>query len=218
MPPAVRLLVNNPDVNQRGTIVDVPGTLTDILPDPARNRFYILRQDQNQLLVFDGGTNQQITDAAHRHLAHHDVFHQRREVPAGGPQRLAAGDGVRSGRVAARVSPMVLPGGHYGRSLAASNAALLVLARDEGTGNGRIDNINLRHRHAYELADAGSLPEHGFDQGRSDRRRPTAHRPDGRAGRHVMLYSADADTFTVSRKDSRRSAAPSPLPPMTPTW
>ena len=31
-------------------MVDVPGILTDIMPDPARNRFYILRQDLNELL------------------------------------------------------------------------------------------------------------------------------------------------------------------------
>ena len=28
----------------------------DILADPARNRFYVLRQDKNQVLVFDGST------------------------------------------------------------------------------------------------------------------------------------------------------------------
>ena len=37
-PKPVRLLVNNPNPNQRGTIVDQPGVLSDILPDQARNR------------------------------------------------------------------------------------------------------------------------------------------------------------------------------------
>src|SRR5258708_2988703 len=56
----VRVLVNNHDPSQRGTIVDIPGTISDLLADPARNRFYILRQDTNQLLVFDSTNNMQI--------------------------------------------------------------------------------------------------------------------------------------------------------------
>ncbi len=53
-PKPVRLLINNPDPSQRGTIIDQPGVLSDILPDQTRNRVYVLRQDMNQLLVFDG--------------------------------------------------------------------------------------------------------------------------------------------------------------------
>ena len=53
----VRVLVNHPDPNQRGTILEVPGTLVDILADPVRDRYYVLRQDNNTLLVFDGANN-----------------------------------------------------------------------------------------------------------------------------------------------------------------
>jgi len=56
----VRVLVNHPDPNQRGTIVEVPGTLVDILADPIRDRYYVLRQDNNTLLVFDGANNTQL--------------------------------------------------------------------------------------------------------------------------------------------------------------
>ena len=55
-----RLLINNPNPDQRGTVVNVPGLLVDLLSDPARNRFYILRQDLNQVLVFDATNNAQI--------------------------------------------------------------------------------------------------------------------------------------------------------------
>ena len=48
--------MNNPDPSQRGTIVDQPGVLSDILPDQSRNRVYVLRQDMNQLQVFDGNS------------------------------------------------------------------------------------------------------------------------------------------------------------------
>ena len=55
-PKPVRLLVNNPDPSQRGAIVDQPGILTDILPDQIRNRVYVVRQDMNQVQVFDGSS------------------------------------------------------------------------------------------------------------------------------------------------------------------
>src|SRR5207249_12179684 len=50
----VRVLINNQAADQRGTVVNVPGQLTDLLADPGRDRFYILRKDKNQVLVFDG--------------------------------------------------------------------------------------------------------------------------------------------------------------------
>jgi DNA-binding beta-propeller fold protein YncE len=58
LPRTVRVLLSNPDQDQRGSIVNVPGVLTDVLADTARNRFYVVRQDTNEVLVFDGGNNQ----------------------------------------------------------------------------------------------------------------------------------------------------------------
>ena len=60
-PKPVRLLVNSPDPSQHGTIVDQPGVLSDILPDQTRNRVYVLRQDMNQLQVFDGSSLSLVT-------------------------------------------------------------------------------------------------------------------------------------------------------------
>jgi DNA-binding beta-propeller fold protein YncE len=42
-------------------MLNIPGTLVDILADPVRNRYYILRQDNNTVLVFDASNNTQIT-------------------------------------------------------------------------------------------------------------------------------------------------------------
>jgi uncharacterized protein (TIGR03437 family) len=58
--PSVRVLVNNAGPNQVGSFIDVPGTLTDILADPVLNQFYVLRSDQNEVLVFDGSNYSQI--------------------------------------------------------------------------------------------------------------------------------------------------------------
>ncbi|MCP5115318.1 MAG: hypothetical protein GY953_31200, partial [bacterium] len=43
----IRVLINTPEPDQRGTSVSVEGDLVDILPDPFRERFFILRQDTN---------------------------------------------------------------------------------------------------------------------------------------------------------------------------
>jgi uncharacterized protein (TIGR03437 family) len=53
----VRVLINSQDPSQRGTIVDVPGTVVDVLADPQRNVYYVLRQDKNQVLVYNGSNN-----------------------------------------------------------------------------------------------------------------------------------------------------------------
>jgi uncharacterized protein (TIGR03437 family) len=200
VPKPVRLLVNNPDQNQRGTVVDVPGVLSDILPDTARNRFYILRQDLNQLLVYDGATNQRIValrtattptgmslsnDQKYLLVTHNDsqlvtVYDLGTLLP---------------------VSPIVLPGGHYGRSVAQSNAETLVLVRDEGTGTGAIDAIDLTNRTSAKLASLGvftnAVSATGVLASAPNGRTILMAAPDG----SVMLYSADANTFTVARKD-----------------
>jgi uncharacterized protein (TIGR03437 family) len=57
----VKVLFNHAEPNQRGTILEVPGTLVDILADPVRDRYYVLRQDNNTVLVFDGSNNALLT-------------------------------------------------------------------------------------------------------------------------------------------------------------
>jgi uncharacterized protein (TIGR03437 family) len=56
LPPPVRLLINMRTLEQRGNIHNVPGTLVDMLPDPFRERIYVLRQDKNEVHVFNSRT------------------------------------------------------------------------------------------------------------------------------------------------------------------
>lgn len=199
-PTPVRLLVNNPDVDQRGTVIDIPGSLTDILPDPVRNRYYVLRSDKNQLLVFDGSSNQLITtlrtsttpsmmsfsiDQKLLFVGHNDsqlvtVY----DLDALQPQ-----------------APIVLPGGHYARSIAASNGATLVLARDEGNGKGAVDSISTVTRRGTMLPSLGVFKNEVSPTGVLTASPNGANillaSPDG----NVMLYSATADSFTTSRQD-----------------
>jgi uncharacterized protein (TIGR03437 family) len=196
----VRVLVSNPDVNQRGTVVDVPGVLGDIVADSSRNRFYIARQDQDQVLVFDGATNKQIAtfrtattpmslaitnDAQYLLVGHNDS------------QFVTLYD-LNAMQYA---SAIVLPGGHYGRSLAVSNSAILALVRDEGTGTGAVDSLNIATQLGTELASLGAYTNKVSPQS------ALAAAPNGATvlladpGGTVMLYSAASNTFTVARQD-----------------
>jgi uncharacterized protein (TIGR03437 family) len=58
--PSVQVLVNNAAPNQVGSIISVPGALTDIMADPVRNQFFVVRSDQNEVLAFDGTSYAQI--------------------------------------------------------------------------------------------------------------------------------------------------------------
>jgi uncharacterized protein (TIGR03437 family) len=199
-PRPVRLLVNNPDQDQRGTVVNVPGQLTDILPDPGRNRIYILRQDKNQVLVFDAAANNLVATLRTATTPTLMSFtNDRRYLLVGhNDSQLVT---VYDLDALQPDTPVVLPGGHYARSIADSNGALLVLARDESTGEGVVDKIDFVSRRAWKLPSLGVY---------TNKVSPTAvlaPAPNGRSillaapDGNVMLYSADADTFTLSRKD-----------------
>src|SRR5262249_24798340 len=43
VPLPIRVLINNREPDQRGTVVSVGGKLVDLLNDPVRDRFYLLR-------------------------------------------------------------------------------------------------------------------------------------------------------------------------------
>ncbi|HEX3747431.1 MAG TPA: hypothetical protein VHW09_26020 [Bryobacteraceae bacterium] len=198
--PTVRLLVSNPDEYQRGSVVNVPGTLTDIMPDQARNRFYVLRQDNNELEIFDGSTNQRIV------ALRTGTTPSMMTMSSDGNYLLVANDNsqlisVFDLNALQPVSPIVLPGGHYGHSIAASNNAVLVLANNNADGTGVIDSLNLALRTATELPALGvfqnKLSTTAVLAGSPNGNNILVADPDGT----VMLYSAAANTFTVARHD-----------------
>jgi uncharacterized protein (TIGR03437 family) len=202
-PRPVRLLINNPDPSQRGTVIDQPGMLTDILPDPARNRFYVVRQDMNQVIVLDAGSmsalatlrtatspnTMAMTLDGHYLLVGHDDA-----------QVLMVYD-LNSLQWAGSV---VLPGGHFSRSIAVSNAGILALVRSEGSdGPALIDSVNLQAGTAAPPAslgifkNAGSLSSQAVLAPSPSGANILYAAPDGT----VALYTAAANTFVNSRKD-----------------
>jgi uncharacterized protein (TIGR03437 family) len=199
LPPPVRLLINNREPDQRGTVINIPGKLVDVLADPFRDRFYILRQDKNQVLVFRGSDFLQIatfrTASTPTQMA----------ITLDGSYLLVGADDSQIVSVydLARMqatTPVAMPPGHYPRSVAASAGAILVASRVVGPAH-TIDRVNLYTRRAI------TLPSLGIWENKINLNTMLATTSSGgailgaMADGNVLLFSAAADTFTLWRKD-----------------
>jgi len=202
LPPSVRLLINNRNPDQRGTTIDIPGTLTDVLADPIRNRFYVVRQDANQVLVFDSTTYQQIatlrTSTTPTQMAF--TFDRKYLVVGHDNSQLAY---VYDLDTLQPQLPIRFPSGHYPRSIAESGNAMLALSRNAtgAGGPGAVDRIDFLGR------TASTLPSLGVFVNNISASAVLAPAPNGSSilvaspDGNVLLYDASADTFTVSRHD-----------------
>ena len=214
-PQRVRLLVSNPGSSQRGTIVNVPGRLSDILADPVRNLVYALRQDTDELLVYNGttyaltATLPTATTPTRMNFAidgqHLLVGHENAQVIDVFDMNALQQSGA-----------IGLPFGNYARSVAASNASTLAVARNgtapSSSGGAsawvgvlpgpsqvdRLDTVNLA---------SSTLPALGVWQNQLSADAALAPAPNGAtilladANGNVMLYAATGDTFVASRHD-----------------
>jgi uncharacterized protein (TIGR03437 family) len=169
VPPSVRLLISNPDPDQRGAIVDVPGHLVDLLPDLIRNRLYVLRQDKNEALIFDGSSYQQLaavrtpttptgmtltSDGNDLLIAGADSqLIEVYDLDAMQPQTVNPAWWNSAAQPATQM-PVQLPTSHYGRSVAQSTAATLALIENDGEqdclgADCAIDQLDLSSRCAF---------------------------------------------------------------------
>jgi uncharacterized protein (TIGR03437 family) len=199
--PLIRLLINNRNPDQRGTFVNIPGYLTDLLADPVRNRFYIVAQDTDQVLVFDSTSYSQIaalkTSATPTQIA---FTFDRKYLVIGHDNAQQAW--VYDLDSLQRQTPIQFPSGHYPRSIAESGTSMLALVRNAADGGpGKIDRIDFAARRGIELPTLGIFTN-SVNPGGVLAPAPNGGvifnaSPDG----NVMLYDANADTFTVSRKD-----------------
>jgi uncharacterized protein (TIGR03437 family) len=200
--PPIRLLINNEDPDQRGSFFDVPGYLTDIVADPVRLRFYVVAQDSDQVLVFDGTTFQQIaalkTSATPTQVAL-TLDNNYLMIGHDNSQQIW----VYDLNTFQRQTPIQMPGGHYPRSIAASGAGILALCRNVSSvgGPGVIDNVDFNARLGSYMPSLGVYTNNvnpgGVLAPTSGGGKILVAMPDG----NVMLYDANAGTFTVSRKD-----------------
>jgi uncharacterized protein (TIGR03437 family) len=199
LPPPVRVLMNLREPDQRGTIIHIPGKLVDILADPIRNRFYILRQDRNQALVYDSDSYELLatlrTGNTPTQMA---ITFDRRYLLVGNDNSQIAN--VFDLDTLEATTPIRFPRGHYPRSLAASGRAILAASRVAGPTH-TIDRVDLDLRTAVEL------PSLGVYENRVNINTVLIASGNGssilaaEADGNVLLYEASADTFVLSRKD-----------------
>ena len=198
LPAPVRLLVSNQQPDQRGTPIDLPGTLSDLLADPARDRFYVVRQDRNQVLVFDGSNLSPVATLRTSNTP------TRLAITADQKNLLIGHDNSQLAFVYdldtfQQLPPVVFPPGHYPRSVAASGRAILAASRVAG-GPNTIDRIDLGAQTASTLSSLGVF------QNSVNADTVLLPAPNGStimaasADGNVLLYEAASDTFTVSRK------------------
>lgn len=199
VPPSVRLLINNREPDQRGSTVNISGTLVDVIADPSRDRFFVLRQNTNEALVFDGNTYQQIaslkTGNTPTQMA---ISFDRRWLVIGADNSQIAH--VYDLETLQPSTPILMPPGHYPRSIAASGRAMLVASRVAGPIH-TIDRIDMTARAATELPTLG-VWENNIDINTTlvasgNGSRILAAQSTG----GMMLYDGNVDTFTISRKD-----------------
>ncbi len=199
VPPTVRLLINNREPDQRGATLNISGNLVDILADPTRDRFFVLRQNTNEVLVFDGNTYQQTaslkTGNTPTQMA---ISFDRRWLVIGADNSQIAS--VYDLETLQPSTPITMPPGHYPRSIAASGRALLIASRVAGPIH-TIDRVDMTARVATELPTLG-VWENNIDinttlVGSGNGSRILAAQSTG----GMLLYDGNADTFTISRKD-----------------
>jgi uncharacterized protein (TIGR03437 family) len=196
----IRVLINNREPDQRGTIVNVAGKLVDMLSDPERDRFYILRQDTNEVLVFDGVTySLQARLRTSNTPTQMAITFDRRYLLVGHDNAQIAT--MYDLETLEQLAPVRFPGGHYPRSIAATGRTILAATRVAGATH-VIDKVDLASRTATQL------PSLGVYENNVDKSTVLIATPNGgrimavQASGGLLLYDATADTFTVSRKES----------------
>jgi uncharacterized protein (TIGR03437 family) len=199
-PQTVRVLINSQDPSQRGVFVDIPGTVVDLLADPQRNVYYIVRQDKNQVLVFDATNNTQTATlrTCTKPTGMTITFDQRYLLVGCDNSHYMSMFDLET----LQAQPSIAFQSDYVESVAASSNAILAAIRSGLDGHAGIDSIDLVNR------TGSALPTLGVYQNRLGTTNTVVASSSN--GSHiliastdgsVMIYDANANSFTVSRKD-----------------
>ncbi len=198
LPPQIRVLINSQDPSQRGTFIDVPGTVVDLLADPKRNVYYVLRQDKNQVLVYNASNNSLTatlrTCTTPKGMA--ITFDQQNLLVGCDNAHYMS---VFDLDLLTAQQPIYVA--DYVQSVAASANAILVHVRPIVSKNPGLGRVDMIARVVTQLPSLGvyqnALPLDTVLAAPSNGAGILIASSDG----SVMLYDANADSFTVSRKD-----------------
>src|SRR5581483_1434477 len=197
----IRVLINSREPDQRGTFLNIPGNLVDIAADPLRNRYYLLRQDTNEVLVYNSRNNTQ--------LASLRTYNAPSSMAITMDDRYLLVGHLNSQTVAVfdletfdalPYIPSSAGNGNAVRSLAVTTRGILATAEDY-QGTGHILSIDLKMRTANQLATLGvfenKIPVDSVITSSSNGSKALIASADGT----VFVYDANVDSFSVSRKD-----------------
>jgi len=202
IPNPVRVLINLREPDQRGTFINVPGKLAGLLADPERNRFYVLRQDRNQVLVFDGESYSQIaTLKTYNSPTSLAITIDRRHLLVGHDSAQVAAVFDLDTLEAQPYISTEAGAGNEARSIAVSAGDILAASVDF-EGKGRVIRLDLASRKSYQFPTLGvynnEINPATVAAGSGSGSSILFASPDG----NLMLYSASAGAFTVSRKET----------------
>jgi uncharacterized protein (TIGR03437 family) len=198
--PKLRILINSREPDQRGSSFNVPGTLVDILPDPTRDRFFVLRQDTNSVLVFDGTTYQQVgtlrTGNTPTQMA---ISFDRRFLLVGNDNSQIVN--VFSLDNLQQQAPIVMPSGHYPRSIASAAGTILAASRVAGPIH-KISRLDLVSRFGTELPTLNTF-ENNININTVLVASPNGAKIFGAsADGTTLLFDGNSNSFVASRKDN----------------
>jgi uncharacterized protein (TIGR03437 family) len=204
--PSVRVLVNSAGPNQVGSSIDIPGTLTDIVADPVRNHFFVVRSDKNEVLAFDGTNYSQIAalPTGNQPTTMAISFDQQYLLVGNEGSQLV---NVYDLDTLQPDTPIVLPSGFIALSIASSaNATLAQGGYYDGTFH--ILQLDIPSRSGTQLSSLGV-----FTNVTNANTVLTASQNGSsiliaQADGTVYLYDANSNAFAVSRKDFTALSGP----------
>jgi uncharacterized protein (TIGR03437 family) len=202
VPDQVRVLINSREPDQRGTFLNIPGTLVDVATDPVRNRYYVLRQDTNEVLVYNSLNNAPVaTFRTYNTPSSLAITLDNRFLLVGhtNSQTLAVFDlDTFDAQPYVRTSA---GGGNVVRSMAVTTRGILATAVDF-KGTGHVLRIDFDSRSSTQLDTLGVyeniISKDAVIASSSNGSKALVATSDGA----VYVYEANVDTFTVSRKDT----------------
>jgi uncharacterized protein (TIGR03437 family) len=197
LPQTLRVSINSAQPVQRGMAIDIPGTVVDVMADPKRPAYYVVRQNTNEVLVFNSGNNTQtatlrtctnptsmaVTIDQQYLLVGCDASHI---IPVYDLDLLQ------------EVGYISMPE-DYVESIAVATNTILAYTRSAADGTYGIDQINLLYGTGERLPQLGvfangKLPTNGLLSASANGSKIIFGGSDGT----VMIYDATVGTFTVS--------------------